>query len=145
MQIFNGPVASSAKVSDADGRFAIAIRLNPGLNALQVHATHFAADDPTRAWLHIQYAPVSVELTVRITEPAGLALFVRENPLRIAGETTPGATVVVNDIHYPEVGANGDWSITIGLPGQGEHTITATASLNGESAADQITVTYTPQ
>ena len=149
VQIFNtirgiGQVAYS-ELSDADGRFAITVSLDQGLNSLEIRATHAATGAAMREFWQIRYAPVSVELTVRINEPAGLALFVRESPLRIVGKTTPGATVVVNDLLYPDVSANGDWSITIGLREQGEHTITAAASLDGKTVTDEITVTYTPQ
>ena len=149
VQIFNtikgiGPVASS-EIADADGRFAVSIALNRNLNSLEIRATHAATDQAKRRAWEVIYDPVPVEFTIRITEPSS-GVFVRNNPLRIAGKTAPGATVVINDAFAVQADDNGDWSGNILLSTERRlQTITAAASLDGDTAADQITVTYAPQ
>lgn len=132
-------------LSDTDGRFAIDIALDQNLNVLQIIATHAATRDVTRVFWQVIYAPAPVELTVQITKPSSSGVFVYENPLPIAGKTTPGATVIINNAFEIEPDANGNWTARILLHQAGQHTITAVASLNGETADDMINVTYRPQ
>ena len=149
VQIFNsidgiGPVSRS-ETSDTEGRFAIPIALNRKLNSLEIRATHAGAGQTIRRYWEVFYDPAPVELTIQITEPSS-GVFVRNNPLRIAGKTAPGATVIINDAFAVKADGNGDWGGDIVLsPGSRQHTITAAASLNGDTATDQITVTYAPQ
>ena len=148
VQIFNtidgiGPVSRS-ETSDTDGRFAVPIALNRKLNSLEIRATHAVTDQTTRRYWEVFYDPAPVEFTIQITEPRS-GVFVRNNPLRIAGKTAPGATVIINDLFAVKADDNGDWSGNILLSRESrQHTITAAASLDGDTATAQITVTYAP-
>ena len=138
-----GPVERSA-ISDADGRFAISIVLDRDLNVLELRATHAATRDEKREWWQVIYDPVPVEFTIQITEPSS-GVFVRNNPLRIAGKTAPGATVIINNVFAVAADDNGDWSGNILLSSERRlHTITATASLDADTAQAEITVIYNP-
>ena len=133
-----------AGTSDAAGRFAIAIELNPDLNSLEVRSNHLATGEVIReAWLVI-YEPTEGEFTMQITEPSD-CISAPKNSLRITGKTAPGATVIVNDRFSAAVDANGDWSASIALLETGTNPITAVATMDGNTAADSITVIYRPE
>lgn len=126
-------------IADAAGRFAIPIRLNTGNNALEVRADHDATGSEFRDFWSVFYEPTSGQPEIRIDQPGDCAA-VSANPLPIAGKTEPGATVLVNDFSAT-VDSDGNWSVLV-RPEQGSYPITAVATLDGNTAADSITVIY---
>ena len=138
-------VVKNAGLSDADGRFAVDIQLNDGLNSLEVRANHLATGDVEReAWL-VFYQPAAADFAVRIDAPRDCAI-VSANQVRVAGQTAPGAKVTVGPFSTT-ADANGEWSVEIGLLEKGSPTITAVATRDGSAvdAADSITVIHNPE
>ena len=142
-------VVKNAGLSDADGRFAVDIQLDDsrnGLNSLEVRANHLATGDVERAAWLVLYKPAAADFAVRIDAPRDCA-DIPAYQVRVAGQTAPGAKVTVNSIFSTAANAEGEWSVEIGLPEKGSHTITAVATRPGSAAvaADSITVIHNPE
>ena len=138
-----------AGLSDASGRFAVDIELDDsitGLNSLDVRANHLATGEVARAAWLVYYKPAAADFAVRIDEPRDCA-DIPAYQVRVAGQTAPGAKVTVNDRFATAANTAGEWSVEIGLPEKGSHTITAVATRDGSAidAADSITVIHNPE
>ena len=133
--------------ADGNGVFSFDVTLDEGDNVLTVISNPITPGQQERGWLLVIYDPEPPELTVSINEPADGAR-VTTPELEVSGATLPNARVVVNDLIPLVANDAGEWQTRIVLR-PGDNTITAAASLDGQTADGEtttasITITYAP-
>ncbi len=128
--------------ADGNGVFSFDVTLDEGDNVLTVISNPITPGPQERGWLLVIYDPEPPDLTISINEPADGAR-VADSALLVSGVTLPNAEVVVDGIILLTADDAGEWQTRIRLQ-PGAKIITATASLDGQTATASLTITYTP-
>ena len=128
--------------SDGDGNFAATIRLGEGVNVVKIISYDSASARQMHRFLQLTYDPNPPVLFVTVTGPQDETV-VSSRILSVTGTTMPGAQVVLNDIIPAQPDELGVWRADILLQ-PGANQITASATHQGETVTDSITVTYRP-
>lgn len=121
-----GPARVSDVRADADGRFAVTLRLRPGANQIRVEVVDASGKvNSVERIVRVESVgsvPAPPELVV--DEPAEGASFA-DGQVLVAGRTEPTATLLVNE-EAVAVDSDGRFQVTLSLP-QGEHAVSVVA------------------